>query len=62
MSPVFGACRHIVKSEWNTGYVGAIVTTNSMAAPINGWNVAWRYTANHITNASHCGNCDASNG
>ncbi len=46
---VFGACQHVVKSEWSTGYVGAIIVTNSTAAPVNGWNVSWRYTANRVT-------------
>ncbi|HEY5808576.1 MAG TPA: endo-1,4-beta-xylanase [Povalibacter sp.] len=52
LSPnALGACQHVVRSEWGTGYVGAIVITNPTSVPINGWSVSWRYATNRVTSA-----------
>jgi hypothetical protein len=38
------SCAYIVQSEWNTGFVAVIRIRNDGAAPINGWELNWRYT------------------
>ncbi len=38
-----GSCKFSVSNDWNTGFVGKIVITNTGTTPINGWSVNWSF-------------------
>lgn len=39
-----GSCSFVVENEWNSGFVGKIVISNSGSQVINGWQVGWTFS------------------
>lgn len=37
-------CEHVIVSEWETGFQGAVRITNHSKSTINGWHVNWSYS------------------
>ncbi len=42
------ACTYSIDNEWNSGYVASITIKNDTTAPINSWNVNWRFNVNRM--------------
>jgi chitodextrinase len=50
--PAGGTCKFVLDNQWNAGFVGKIVITNSGTTPINGWKVSWNFSdGSKITNS-----------
>jgi len=43
------ACTYNIDSEWSSGFTASITIKNDTGAPINNWNVNWRYTNNRMS-------------
>ncbi|WP_444946396.1 cellulose binding domain-containing protein [Microbulbifer sp. VTAC004] len=42
----------VVQSQWNTGYMAAVVVRNTGNEPINGWSVDWQWPADQVIDHS----------
>ncbi|WP_431687508.1 glycoside hydrolase family 9 protein [Hahella sp. NBU794] len=43
-APSQGSCEYIVQNEWNSGFVALIRIHNQGSAPVEGWEVSWKYS------------------
>ncbi len=44
-------CKYTVVNQWTGGFQGSITITNNGTTVMNGWTVAWQYSANKITSS-----------
>ncbi|TQV73385.1 hypothetical protein FKG94_16905 [Exilibacterium tricleocarpae] len=64
-APAPGNCAYEVVSEWNTGFSGKIVISNTGTTAIEGWTVNWNYSdgtvLTEVWNAQSSGSYTATN-
>ncbi|MFD0593478.1 cellulose binding domain-containing protein [Catellatospora coxensis] len=49
-----GSCRvkYTVTNQWNTGFQGDVVITNTGSAAVNGWALRWTFANGQVVNQS----------